>query len=191
MMTTWEFLSFYLMMERRRRRRGGGSVCHTWWCFWAAAAFSSSSLELIFMTVPCDDHPDVHTSDCWLQHEIFLLLCETKRSHNCCISAVRKPDLFVVLCIYYECRLRVTIQQLNTQEKNCSDAKLHFVALYICDDNKVESNLTWSVVSVSSHIQEIFSQMWVVADQQERLRTGLKLNFTFDADQFGNLLKVV
>jgi len=50
------------------------------------------------MTVPCDDHPDVHTSDCWLQHEIILLLCETKRSHNCCISAVRKPDLFVVLC---------------------------------------------------------------------------------------------
>ena len=29
------------------------------------------------------------------------------------------------------------------------------------------------------------------SDQQEQLRTGLKLNFTFDADQFGNLLKVV
>ena len=30
----------------------------------------------------------------------------------------------------------------------------------------------WSVVRVGSHIQEIFSQMWVFADQQEQLRTG-------------------
>ena len=29
------------------------------------------------------------------------------------------------------------------------------------------------------------------SDQQEQLRTGLKLNFTFDANQFGNLLKHV